>query len=113
MTTTDASPARPIRLVYCDESGCSTNMKAIRWNAIFSIVYVVGFSLIMRNMDVFSCSFAMLGIAMLLGTSSGFQVASTHPPCTKGLWLWSTPLRRTALDGTGYNLLLIDSEGID
>ena len=40
-------------------------MKAIRWNAIFSIVYVIGFSLIMRNMDVFSCSFAMLGIAMV------------------------------------------------
>ncbi|XP_024962130.1 guanylate-binding protein 2-like isoform X2 [Cynara cardunculus var. scolymus] len=50
---------------------------------------------------------------MLLGRSSGFQVASTHRPCTKGLWLWSTPLRRTALDGTEYNLLLIDSEGID
>ncbi|KAI7742970.1 hypothetical protein M8C21_030252, partial [Ambrosia artemisiifolia] len=49
----------------------------------------------------------------LLGRSSGFQVASTHRPCTKGLWLWSTPLRRTALDGTEYNLLLIDSEGID
>lgn len=49
----------------------------------------------------------------LLGRSSGFQVASTHRPCTKGLWLWSTPLKRTALDGTEYNLLLLDSEGID
>lgn len=49
----------------------------------------------------------------LLGRSSGFQVASTHRPCTKGLWLWSAPLKRTALDGTEYNLLLLDSEGID
>ncbi|MCH80975.1 guanylate-binding protein 7-like, partial [Trifolium medium] len=49
----------------------------------------------------------------LLGQSSGFQVAATHRPCTKGLWLWSTPIRRTALDGTVYNLLLLDSEGID
>jgi len=49
----------------------------------------------------------------LLGKSSGFQVASTHRPCTKGLWLWCTPLKRTALDGTEYNLLLLDSEGID
>lgn len=49
----------------------------------------------------------------LLGRSSGFQVASTHRPCTKGLWLWSTPLKRTALDGTEYSLLLLDSEGID
>ncbi|MBA0748013.1 hypothetical protein Gogos_004869, partial [Gossypium gossypioides] len=31
----------------------------------------------------------------------------------KGLWLWSAPLKRTALDGTEYNLLLLDSEGID
>ncbi|CAA6665789.1 unnamed protein product [Spirodela intermedia] len=49
----------------------------------------------------------------LLGRSSGFQVASTHRPCTKGLWMWSAPLKRTALDGTEYSLLLLDSEGID
>ncbi|TMW83302.1 hypothetical protein EJD97_002192, partial [Solanum chilense] len=49
----------------------------------------------------------------LLGRSSGFQVAATHRPCTKGIWLWSSPLRRTALDGTEYNLLLLDTEGID
>lgn len=52
-------------------------------------------------------------VLQLLGRSSGFQVASTHRPCTKGLWLWSSPLKRTALDGTEYNLLLLDSEGID
>lgn len=52
-------------------------------------------------------------LLQLLGRSSGFQVASTHRPCTKGLWLWSAPLKRTALDGTEYNLLLLDSEGID
>lgn len=40
-------------------------------------------------------------------------MASTHRPCTKGLWLWSTPIKRTALDGTEYSLLLLDSEGID
>lgn len=49
----------------------------------------------------------------LLGKSSGFQVASTHRPCTKGLWLWSAPIRRTSLDGSEYSLLLLDSEGID
>lgn len=27
--------------------------------------------------------------------------------------MWSAPLKRTALDGTEYNLLLLDSEGID
>ncbi|OAE23142.1 hypothetical protein AXG93_1953s1000 [Marchantia polymorpha subsp. ruderalis] len=49
----------------------------------------------------------------LLGRSSGFQVAPTHRPCTKGLWMWSTPLKRTALDGSEYSVLLLDSEGID
>ncbi|MCE0481938.1 hypothetical protein HAX54_040151 [Datura stramonium] len=52
-------------------------------------------------------------LTSLLGRSSGFQVAATHRPCTKGIWLWSAPLRRTALDGTEYNLLLLDTEGID
>jgi hypothetical protein len=49
----------------------------------------------------------------LLGRTSGFQVASTHRPCTKGLWMWSAPLTRTGLDGTEYNLVLLDTEGID
>ncbi|KAI5059872.1 hypothetical protein GOP47_0024292 [Adiantum capillus-veneris] len=49
----------------------------------------------------------------LLGKGSGFQVASTHRPCTKGLWMWSTPLKRIAADGTEYSLLLLDTEGID
>ncbi|WRX33374.1 Guanylate-binding protein [Theobroma cacao] len=50
---------------------------------------------------------------LLLGRSSRFQVASTHRLCTKWFWLWSAPLKRTALDGTEYNLLLLDTEGID
>lgn len=58
-------------------------------------------------------NYAFIYVLQLLGRSSGFQVASTHRPCTKGLWLWSTPLKRTSLDGTEYNLLLLDSEGID
>lgn len=49
----------------------------------------------------------------LLGRSSGFTVAPTHRPCTKGLWMWSSPLKRTAPDGSEYSLLLLDSEGID
>ncbi|GJZ75582.1 guanylate-binding protein 3-like protein [Tanacetum coccineum] len=49
----------------------------------------------------------------LIGKSSGFQVVATHRPCTKGLWLWSNPIKRTTLDETEYNLLILDSEGID
>jgi hypothetical protein len=34
------------------------------------------------------------------GGGAGFAVASTHKPCTKGLWLWSSPIPRTAPDGS-------------
>ena len=43
----------------------------------------------------------------------GFVVGPTHRPCTKGIWLWSSPLEMTAIDGSKYSMLLIDTEGID
>ena len=49
----------------------------------------------------------------LLGRSSGFEVAATQKPCTKGLWMWSAPIKRIAADGSEYSLILLDSEGID
>lgn len=49
----------------------------------------------------------------LLGRSGGFAVAPTHRPCTKGLWMWSAPVSRTAADGSAYSLVLLDTEGID
>jgi hypothetical protein len=41
----------------------------------------------------------------LLGQSSGFTVGPTHRPCTKGLWMWSTPVERRAPDGSKYHLV--------
>ncbi|XP_057764426.1 uncharacterized protein LOC130985457 [Salvia miltiorrhiza] len=103
-----AGPARPIRLVYTDEKG--------RFHMDPEAVALL--QLVKQPLGVVSvCGRSRQGksfiLNQLLGRSSGFQVASTHRPCTKGLWLWSTPIRRTALDGTEYNLLLLDSEGID
>lgn len=49
----------------------------------------------------------------LLGRSGGFQVSPSHRPCTKGLWMWSAPVERTGADGSKYNLVLLDTEGID
>ncbi|CAJ1961788.1 unnamed protein product [Sphenostylis stenocarpa] len=101
-------PARPIRLVYCDENG----------RFCMDPEAVATLQLVKEPVGVVSvCGRARQGksfiLNQLLGRTSGFQVASTHRPCTKGLWLWSTPLKRTAFDGTEYNLLLLDSEGID
>ncbi|XP_042027997.1 guanylate-binding protein 2-like isoform X1 [Salvia splendens] len=103
-----AGPARPIRLVYTDDKG--------RFHMDPEAVALL--QLVKQPVGVVSvCGRARQGksfiLNQLLGRSSGFQVASTHRPCTKGLWLWSTPIRRTALDGTEYSLLLLDSEGID
>ncbi|XP_020676608.1 guanylate-binding protein 3-like [Dendrobium catenatum] len=101
-------PARPLRLVYCDEKG----------KFVMDPEAVAALQLVKGPIGVVSvCGRARQGksfiLNQLLGRSSGFQVSSTHRPCTKGLWMWSAPLKRTALDGTEYNLLLLDSEGID
>jgi hypothetical protein len=58
-------------------------------------------------------SFSAFCVVQLLGRTSGFAVAPTHRPCTKGLWMWSQPVKRTAPDGSVYHLVLLDSEGID
>ncbi|KAK7246442.1 hypothetical protein RIF29_41310 [Crotalaria pallida] len=102
-------PARPIRLVYYDDNDRKFHMDP---EAVATL------QLVKEPIGVVSvCGRARQGksfiLNQLLGRSSGFQVAPTHRPCTKGLWLWSAPLKRTALDGTEYNLLLLDSEGID
>ncbi|MCO5582076.1 hypothetical protein L7F22_035967 [Adiantum nelumboides] len=100
--------ARALRLVFCDERG-KFKMDP---DAVAALQLVKG------PLGVVSvCGRARQGksfiLNQLLGKGSGFQVASTHRPCTKGLWMWSTPLKRIAADGTEYSLLLLDTEGID
>ncbi|XP_078431516.1 guanylate-binding family protein [Wolffia australiana] len=101
-------PARPLRLVYFDDKG-KFQMDPEAVAALHLVKGPIGV--------VSVCGRARQGksfiLNQLLGRSSGFQVASTHRPCTKGLWMWSAPLKLTALDGTEYSLLLLDSEGID
>lgn len=43
----------------------------------------------------------------LLGQSSGFTVAPTHRPCTKGLWMWSAPQERQLPDGSKSYLVCL------
>lgn len=100
--------ARALRLVMCDDRG-KFKMDP---DAVAALQQVKG------PLGIVSvCGRARQGksfiLNQLLGRGSGFQVASTHRPCTKGLWMWSTPLKRIAADGTEYSLLLLDSEGID
>jgi hypothetical protein len=45
---------------------------------------------------------ASTGAGAAAGAPSGFLVASSVKPCTKGVWLWSAPIPRVAPDGTAY-----------
>lgn len=49
---------------------------------------------------------------MLLNRSNGFGVGPTVNPCTKGLWIWGSPIKGYSTDGEPINILIIDSEGI-
>lgn len=42
----------------------------------------------------------------------GFGVGPTINPCTKGLWMWATPLIGFTSEGERINVIVIDTEGI-
>jgi len=48
------------------------------------------------------------------GNDTGFKVGPTVRPCTKGLWIWSAPIRRVdPVTGKAFHVVLLDTEGID
>lgn len=49
---------------------------------------------------------------MILNRSNGFGVGPTINPCTKGLWIWKSPIPGTTPDGEPIEVLVIDSEGL-
>jgi len=49
---------------------------------------------------------------MLLNKQKGFGVGPTVNPCTKGLWIWGTPVPGFTPDGEAVNVLVIDTEGL-
>mmetsp|Transcript_21853 Transcript_21853/g.38999 ORF Transcript_21853/g.38999 Transcript_21853/m.38999 type:complete len:248 (+) Transcript_21853:76-819(+) len=81
----------------------------------------------LRSLDgpvcvVVACGRARQGKSFLLNQiqrklqknmSQEFVVASTHKPCTKGLWIWSHASPRLHTNGTSSHIVLIDCEGID
>ena len=42
----------------------------------------------------------------------GFGVGPTINPCTKGLWVWGTPVAGYTPDGEQVNVLVVDTEGM-
>lgn len=49
---------------------------------------------------------------MILNRSGGFGVGPTVNPCTKGIWVWGTPIKGQTSEGDPVNVLIMDSEGI-
>ena len=58
-------------------------------------------------------SFLLNRVLIEKKTSKGFEVAPTIKPCTKGIWLWSSPLFiSNNYSNTSFPAYLIDTEGL-
>lgn len=108
-TSQPAAPGVPLELVRYDTETGKFHVGEQALKALRSTKDPVGV--------VAVCGRARQGksfiLNQLLGKSTGFQVAPSVRPCTKGLWMWSAPIKRRNADGSQYQLVLLDSEGID
>ena len=48
----------------------------------------------------------------IIGQQKGFQVGPTVEACTKGIWLWSEPIKGTTTQGEDVSLIVLDTEGL-
>ena len=59
-------------------------------------------------------SFLLNRVILNLENNSGFEVAHSIKPCTKGIWLWSEPLIiENNHSKTPFPCFLIDTEGLE
>ncbi|OMJ78006.1 hypothetical protein SteCoe_22289 [Stentor coeruleus] len=49
---------------------------------------------------------------VLLDRKKGFGVGPSVNPCTKGIWIWGTPIIGRTIDGQPCNIIILDTEGI-
>ena len=49
---------------------------------------------------------------VLLDRKLGFGVGPTVNPCTKGIWIWGSPIKGQTIDGTPCSVIILDTEGI-
>jgi hypothetical protein len=48
---------------------------------------------------------------LLLNRKKGFTLGSTYVSCTRGIWMWDTPIKHRNRHGE-FNLILLDTEGL-
>ena len=51
-------------------------------------------------------------LSSILNTTKGFELGLTTESCTKGIWMWDTPIRHKNDHGE-FNLILLDTEGLE
>ena len=49
---------------------------------------------------------------VILNKNEGFGVGGSINSCTKGIWMWSKPIKGTTQEGKLINIIVIDSEGL-
>ena len=49
---------------------------------------------------------------IILNREKGFGVSGTVNACTKGIWMWGTPLKGQTEEGRSVNVIVLDSEGL-
>ena len=57
-------------------------------------------------------SFLLNRIILKTEGEQGFGVGPSINPCTKGLWIWSNPIKVKNADGEEVSVLIVDSEGL-
>lgn len=57
-------------------------------------------------------SFLLNRCLLNLQNGAGFGVGPSINPCTKGLWIWGTPVLGYTENGEQLNVLVVDTEGI-
>lgn len=105
----DATKGEPLELIHCNSS---TGKFEVGQESLAVLQALKG-----PVSVVAVCGRARQGksfiLNQLLQITGGFQIGSTTRPCTKGLWMWSSPQRRVDDAGREYHIVLLDSEGID
>jgi hypothetical protein len=96
-----------IALINFSDNGFEVNEDAVailnRLQGAISVVAVAG---------VYRTGKSFLLNRVVLQQAAGFNVGPTTRACTKGIWMWSVPLKTKNARGEDVNVLVIDTEGI-
>ena len=102
----DPVPGRPIQLISQEGGKFTINNEALdilkHMNGSIAICSVVG---------PYRTGKSYI-LNLLLNRPNGFVLGETLKSCTRGIWMWDTPIRHRNEQGQEFNLILLDTEGL-